>query len=38
MCVVLAIEIILYKLKGACTSPNGEVCESKHEMKPEANM
>jgi hypothetical protein len=34
---VLAIEVILYILKAACTSPNGEVRESKHEMKPGAN-
>jgi hypothetical protein len=33
----LAIEVIFYILKGACTSPNGEVRESKHEMKPGAN-
>jgi hypothetical protein len=37
MYVVLAIEVTLYILKGACTSPDGEVRESKHEMKPGAN-
>jgi hypothetical protein len=28
------MEVILYILKGARASPNGEVRESKHEMKP----